>query len=214
MRIALSEIWNFADIIQDEDGWQFSLFAGQSIATGFSKEVLYELRTDNNFNTELLPEIFTFREVLWQPNVFEKPADCLPSLRVLVAYCEEQVAVYLNSESDLDHIYGSLLSRILTCTKEAIGGIEKDQNVRGALGDLRVKIFPIIKFFVAHPRNRLDYYRDAVNRMDYAVKIMLTQFSGRYSELEEPFWEILYDKSLKGVTANTDSSSETGSKED
>ena len=42
--------------------------------------------------------------------------------------------------------------------------------------------------------NRLDYYRDAVNRLNYAVKVMLTQFNGKYTELADPFWEVTYAK--------------------
>jgi len=38
--------------------------------------------------------------------------------------------------------------------------------------------------------NRRDYHMDAINRLNYAVRIMLTQFYGQYSELSEPVWMV------------------------
>ena len=55
----------------------------------------------------------------------------------------------------------------------------------------------VIKFFIFHPQNRVDYYRDAVNRLNYAVKIMLTQFYGRYTQLDDPYWVVSYEKKKK-----------------
>jgi len=38
-------------------------------------------------------------------------------------------------------------------------------------------------------------HKDAVNRLNYAVKIMLTQFHGRYTALQDPYWEVQYKQS-------------------
>ena len=46
-----------------------------------------------------------------------------------------------------------------------------------------------------------DYYQDAINRLNYAVKIMLTQFYGQYSELSEPIW-VVKQKQLKAKEKN------------
>jgi len=37
-------------------------------------------------------------------------------------------------------------------------------------------------------------FGQALNRLNYAVKIMLTQFHGRYTELQDPYWEVRYTK--------------------
>lgn len=196
MRVSLSEIWNFTDIIKnDEIGWSFTLHAGSAVVDGIDKNTLQLLRDDNDFNTELLPEIFTFRDVLWQPDVFVDATMSLPSLRVLQAYCDEQSEDYQASGSDLGQIYAKLLFAIgqqCSIASESLSGEEAD--VKSALGLLRKNTFPIIKFFIGHPRNRLDYYRDAVNRLNYAVKIIITQFNGKYSDLQDPYWEVLFDK--------------------
>ena len=207
MRVALSEIWNFADIIRDEErGWTFSLRAGHAAVDWLDKDVLYLLRSDDDFNTELLPEIFTFREILWQPDIFTERGMCLPSLRVLKAYCAEESSKYLESDAAVDEIYGSLLQVMAEETEEALELLKEDKiEVKAVLGTLRMRTFPIIKFFIAHPRNRLDYYRDAVNRLNYAVKIIITQFNGKYSDLQEPYWEVLFDKHAKKVISKTES---------
>lgn len=197
MRVSLSEIWNFTDIIKnDEKGWSFTLHAGGAIIDGVDKNTLQLLRDDNDFNTELLPEIFTFREILWQPNIYTESAMSLPSLRVLEAYCKEQAEWYETDTSELNTIYAKLLLAIgSACAVAAEKLSVEDADVIGALSLLRKSTFPIIKFFIDHPRNRLDYYRDSVNRLNYAVKIIITQFNGKYSDLEDPYWKVLFDKS-------------------
>ncbi len=198
MRVSLSEIWNFADIIKnDEKGWSFSLHAGDAAVVGITRETLQLLRDDNDFNTELLPEIFTFRDILWQPDIYNDANMSLPSLRILHAYCMEQADTYENSSLELNQIYAKLLKFIGSEAEQAISQLEIDEaKVKSVLGNLRKKTFPIIKFFIGHPRNRLDYYRDAVNRLNYAVKIIITQFNGKYTDLQDPYWEVLFDKKL------------------
>ncbi|WP_258103031.1 hypothetical protein [Marinoscillum sp. MHG1-6] len=196
MRVTLSEVWNFADIIKnDEKGWSFALHAGNAVVDSISKETLQQLRDDNDFNTELLPEIFTFRDILWQPDVFIEATQSLPSLRVLQAYCEGQARVNEETGGELGNIYAELLRMLGKETGNAVEQLGKENpNVTNVLGTLRKNTFPIIKFFIVHPRNRLDYYRDAVNRLNYAVKVIITEFNGKYTDLQDPFWEVLYDK--------------------
>ncbi|MEP0366495.1 MAG: hypothetical protein ABJN36_03615 [Cyclobacteriaceae bacterium] len=197
MRVSLSEIWNFTDIIKDEeDGWSFALHAGDAVVDGINKETLQLLRDDNDFNTELLPEVFTFREILWQPDLVTDAAMSLPSLRILRSYCYEQADSYGASSSELHALYARLLSGVASeCDKGILALEQGEAEVKHVLGALRRNTFPIIKFFISHPRNRLDYYRDSVNRLNYAVKIIITQFNGKYTDLVEPYWEVLFDKS-------------------
>lgn len=196
MKISQSEIWNFIELIdQGERGWSYALHAGTVTIPKISQTVLKELKNDPSYNTEILPEIFTFREILWQPDVFKSASQSLPGLRILKAYCEETAAFFEEHPTPANAIYEALLLGIAAYCDEAITLIEgkvSEGTVTKALGDFRKATFPIIKFFIFHPQNRLDYYRDAVNRLNYAVKVMLTEFFGRYTELEDPYWEINY----------------------
>ena len=56
--------------------------------------------------------------------------------------------------------------------------------------ELRKQSFPIVKFFIDHPQNRNDYYLEAINRLNYAIKISITEFNSRFTEFEEPFWKV------------------------
>ena len=199
MKISQSEIWNFIDFVgEKEKGWSFSLRAGLVEVTGISPSTLMLLRSDKDYDTEILPSIFTFREILWQPDVFTEASMSLSSLRVLKAFCEETTTELTQTESPVNAIYSSLLEGIAKETGAAIEVIEGSQSsVIKTLRVLRKRTFPIIKFFVYHPQNRLDYHRDAINRLNYAVKIMLTQFYGRYTDLKDPFWEVEYSKQSK-----------------
>ena len=189
MRIALQEIWNFIDLIDpDEKGWTFTLEAGHYRVEGIKSETLKSLKDDEQFDTELLPSLFTFREILWQPDVFTEAGMSLAPLRVLKAFCEESMET-LDEKEDVQKLYLQLLTGMASCCEKAEAEIaENNHRVTDILGQFRTCTFPIVKFFIYHPRNRQDYYRDAVNRLNYAVKIMLTQFFGQYSELTEPHW--------------------------
>lgn len=199
MKVSQSEIWNFIELIDKaEKGWSYALHAGAVTIPKISQQVLLELKNDQHYNTEILPEIFTFREILWQPDVFKSASQSLPGLRILKAYCEETVKYFEENPTSTHAIYEALLLGISAYCDEAMTLIEgkvSEGTVTKALGDFRKSTFPIIKFFINHPQNRLDYYHDAVNRLNYAVKVMLTEFFGRYTELEDPYWEIRYKTS-------------------
>ncbi|REE00416.1 hypothetical protein [Marinoscillum furvescens] len=194
MRIALSEIWNFTELIAaSEQGWTLELVAGELRVKDVALDTLHALRSDAKYDTELLPSVFTFREILWQPNVFTEASQSLPALRILASHCEELTELYREKGQATLLLYAALLSGIGEATHRAAKALEEEQaDVKKALGTLRTATFPIIKFFIHHPQNRLDYHRDALNRLNYAVKVMLTQFYGRYTELRDPFWQVQF----------------------
>lgn len=197
MKIALNEIWNFLELVDStEKGWEYALCAGKISVNGISNSTMMELRDDNDYDTELLPSLFTFREILWQPDVFTEATMSLPSLRILKAFCAEAVTELEEKERAVNGIYIALIKGLGACCEKAIEKLEKDRaDVKKILGDFRTVAFPIVKFYIYHPRNRKDYYNDAVNRLNYSVKIMLTQFYGRYTELEDPYWMVSFSKS-------------------
>jgi hypothetical protein len=198
MRISLQEIWNFIALLEaQEKGWTFTLNTGKWSVENLQPETLLALKEDAGYDTEILPSLFTFREILWQPDVFTKPGQSLPPLRVLKAFCEETVG-QLDGESQVQKLYAELLAGMGHCCEMATQAIEEEgRNVTDVLGEFRTCTFPIIKFFIFHPMNRKDYFDDACKRLNYAVKIMLTQFYGLYTELAEPYWVINYEKPVK-----------------
>lgn len=200
MRIPLTEIWNFIDLIdRQEKGWTYALHAAKYVIEDIRQEVLTELRQDPEYDTELLPSLFTFRELLWQPDVFTEASQSLPGIRILKSFCEETIQQLETSERAVDAIYRGLIQGVAEhCAKaeSRLEGKPKTLTVTRVLGELRRDCFPIIKFFIYHPQNRVDYYRDAINRLNYAVKIMLTEFNGRYTDLSDPFWIVSYRKAV------------------
>lgn len=195
MKIALNEIWNFLDLIDKEKGWDFSLCAGDVVLENIDMKTMVSLKEDEYYDTELLPSLFTFREILWQPDVFTDASMSLPSLRILKAFCEETAQEHEENSTSANKVYCQLVKGLANYCGRAIETMDHDRvDVKKILGEFRKGAFPIIKFFIYHPKNRLDYYNDAVNRLNYAVKIMLTQFYGRYTELEDPYWKVLFKK--------------------
>ncbi|MBC6400096.1 MAG: hypothetical protein GDA51_07080 [Ekhidna sp.] len=196
MRIAFNEIWNFLNLLDTkEKGWTYALQAGKTVIEQITTETMLSLKKDEHYDTELLPSIFTFREILWQPDVFNEAGMSLPSLRILEAYCKEVTVELEEKGGELNKVYAHLLRGLGKCSGKAVANLDKERvEVKKVLGDFRTCAFPIVKFFVYHPMNRRDYFIDAVNRLNYAVKIMLTQFYGRYTELDEPYWVVSFNK--------------------
>lgn len=202
MRIGLSEIWNFLDLVErSEKGWNYSLIAGATKIEGISLSDMELIKKGASFDTELLPSIFTFREILWQPDVFTEASMSIPSLRILKAFCDETSKAYEEEKDQSLNLYAKLIRGLGSCSEKAVEALNNDRvDVKRVLGSFRTCAFPIVKFFIYHPQNREDYFQDAQNRLNYAVKIMLTQFYGRYTALEDPYWMVYYSKPSQGKT--------------
>lgn len=197
MKIDLNEIWNFIDLAPSPEDkmkqvrWSYDLIAGDVSFSDLTTKDIICLKSDDEFDTELLPSIFTFREILWQPNVYTQPSLCIPQLNILKVFCEEYIEGHNEEDNQLLQLYLDLLKGLSGFCQEALDKISKHENevrISSILGDLRKKAFPVIKFFLFHPMNREDYRTDALNRLNYAVKIMLTQYHNKYDDLKDPHW--------------------------
>ena len=200
MKVLLEEIWEFLEhvprpVSNKGSHWNFDLAAGDIKITNLRREEILGLKDDEHFDPEFLPSIFTFREVLWQPNVYLNPAACLPQLRILKSFCSEYIGSQKVVNNRLIWPQKDLILALASHSGEAIKqvsrvGDESKDKLIPILGAYREKVFPIIKFFVFHPLNRTDYKKDAIHRMNYAVKIMLSEYRNNYLDLADPFWEV------------------------
>lgn len=204
MKVDLNEIWEFMDMAPQPktadkgDQWLYELVAGSVRIKNLKSSNITNLKKEENYDTELLPSIFTFREILWQPNVYTQPALCVPQLNILKVFCQEYVEEMKETHNGDVWPYFNLLNGLAAFCDQALKKIssdkKKDIRISSILGDLRKQAFPIVKFFIFHPMNRRDYQRDALNRLNYAVKIMLTQYNNKYYELQDPFWNVTVGK--------------------
>jgi len=194
MDILINQIWNFIALrTADTPKQRYSLHAAHVIMPGLDAQSINELTKKKGYDTELLPSLFTYREILWQPNVFEKPQLCTPAIRIFKAFCEEKAAEYDQDKGKIYEIYSGLLKGLAENCVRALKDLEKKRqpvSIHKVLKELRNRSFPIIKFFIDHPQNRNDYYHEAVNRLNYAIKISISEFNGRFTEFEEPFWRV------------------------
>lgn len=192
MQLPLGEIWDFMELHDHEEShWQYELCAGAFHSPALTARDIHLLAEENHYDQELLPSIFTYREILWQPNVYDRPNLCLPGLKLLEAYCKEYVDQ--NKDQGLSQkLYSALVEYLGGLASTTVIKLEKDDNTSLAkiLGGFRSKAFPIIQFFIWHPRNKPEHVADAQKRLNYTVKILLTQYYKHYSELTDPYWKV------------------------
>jgi hypothetical protein len=192
MKLPLTEIWEFLDLLDAKPGvWHFDLIVGQVKYEKLSVDDLISINEVDDYDVELLPSLFTYREILWQPNVYNEPQNCLPSLSLLNAYCKDFVQEH-QSEEARHVLYNHLLGELSLLAEKAVEAINSQESpdLARILGDFRNKSFPIVKFFIWHPRNRKDHVQDALKRLNYTVKILLTQYHNDYGQLSDPYWEV------------------------
>lgn len=190
MKIGFNDIWEFLDYTsRSKTNWHFCLKAGDIAIRSLRYKNLASLKNDKNFDPELIYSLFIYREIIWQPNVFVNAERSITPLKVFQAFCEEQVARQM-----LHPVSRELIKGLVIHTKKAIGRLEQNGNgstVR-VLGEFRRQCFPIMLFFIMHPKNREDYQKDAWNRLNYCVKVQITQFNNKFTELTYPYWEITF----------------------
>ena len=199
MKIGFNDIWDFLEYAsKSKTNWHFSLKAGDFVIKNLKYKSLASLRNDKNFDTELISSLFIYREILWQPNVFVSAQKSLTPLKIFQSYCEE----VFKSER-IHPICKELIKGLIIHTKKAIVKLSEQDNASTVLvlGEFRKKCFPIILFFIMHPRNRTDYTNDAWKRLNYCVKIQITQFNNKFTELIYPYWEISFEKRANGKVA-------------
>ncbi|MEM9324987.1 MAG: hypothetical protein AAGA85_05005 [Bacteroidota bacterium] len=206
MKIGLDEIWTFVKVMDDRGINGLTFIAGNVKVEGLTRSTLDAILSDEDYDQELLPSLFTFREILWQPQVYRERLMALPALKILKGFCDEVAVRYADDSSTPSPLYLQLLNGISTAAEASSHDLEQgEQGVVQVIRNLRIATFPIIKFFIHHPRNRPDHRRDAVNRLNYAVKIMLTEFHGLYSQLKDPYWIVGSGLDHTGTTKKSDS---------
>jgi len=213
MKIGLNEIWEFLDFAsKNKNNWRFALKAGDLTIKNLKYKSLASLKNDKYYDKELINSLFIYREVLWQPIINGSTTASLTPLRVFQNFCKEA------SEQEGTHpicrelliglglqakkaIHRLTAGNSKTTPKKTEQGItakpilpEKGASPLKILGEFRRDCFPIILFFISHPLNKPDYQKDAWNRLNYSVKVQLTQYNNKYSDLNNPFWEINFEK--------------------
>ena len=68
MKVALLEIWDFITVIDAEKINRIDLVLGNHQVEDVSATIINEIKEGQDYDTELLPDLFTNTEITWQPN--------------------------------------------------------------------------------------------------------------------------------------------------
>ena len=195
MKLAFTEVWSFLKLIQGaEESWWLKLVAGNCVWENASHSLVQQLENDSYYDVELLPNLFTFREIFWQPNVYPSLNACLTGLKLVANFSDELKEEYSNSGEETRKLYVHLVNHIGKLAEEAhemlSKGDQADEQIPPVVGEFRKQSFPVIMLFIHHPMNRASYREDALRRVNFMVKTLLVQYQLRFNDLMLPYWEI------------------------
>ncbi len=180
--------------MEKNEPWQFKLVAGDCVWENGTHTLITQLENDLYYDAELLPNLFTFREIFWQPNVYPTLNACLTGLKLVVNYGQELTEDYATAGEETRLLYAHLVSHIGKLAQEAHEVLSKSdqasEQIPAVLGEFRKQSFPVIMLFIHHPMNRIDYREDALRRVNFMVKTLLDQYQLRFNDLMLPYWEI------------------------
>lgn len=191
MKVSLSEIWSFIDLISTEKISQVDLVLGKNQIDDVSIDVIQQIRKGVGYDTELLPDLFTNSEITWQPNEYASHKDCLAGLNILKHQCEIQTESLNNQSSEVSSFYANLIKKLENETTEVLDTISKEEGkLSRILGKFRKGIYPTIKFLLEHPANHPQIKFEAVLRQDFMAKTLFNEYHVKFSELIEPYWQV------------------------
>lgn len=217
MKLAFAEIWSFLDIVGDEAHlWSFRLRAGDFLQENITPGLIAQLKEDAFYDPEILPNLFTFREIFWQPNVYPTLNACLTGLKLVANYSHELTEQLDGTEEPTVRLYTELVHHIGQLAVQANEMLSADETAAeklpAVLGEFRKQAFPVIMLFIHHPMNRADYKEDALRRINFMVKTLIEQYQLRFNDLLLPHWELARPAgadSQTEITHSGEASSET-----
>jgi len=217
MKLEIAEIWNFLKLKIDASVQEinFSLRAGEFGLDDLSVKTIEALKDRVDYHEEVLTSIFINREIIWQPNVYDKVEICISNLNIFSSFCQDAIDQLANSDKPIDQFHHEIFQFLSTLSQETVNvfqeSIQKSkENVRVApsedsayvnpksyipriLGRFRKKAFPVIQVFIGLlPQGNL-VRRSALNRMDFAVQVIINQYNLKYSDVIDPFWEVVIE---------------------
>ncbi len=195
MKLPFAEIWPFARLIKGEEAsWSFTLVAGDCRWEDVKPALVGEIENDLYYDAELLPNLFTFREIFWQPNVYPTLNACLTGLKLVTNYSAELTLEHGDSDVETRKVYVHLVDYIGKLAQHAhdelSSSAQASDRIPQVLKEFRKQSFPVIMLFIHHPMNRIDYREDALRRVNFMVKTLLDQYQLRFNDLMLPYWEV------------------------
>lgn len=191
MKVNLSEIWDFVEVIGTEKINRIDLILGTHAILGVPVEVIQSIKSGEGFDTELLPDLFTNSEITWQPNEYASNKDCLAGLNILRHQCEEQTTRFRTMSNGTGNFYAEIIEKLDGETARTLDIITREEGkLSRVLGRFRKQIYPIIKFLIEHPSNHPQIKFEAVLRQDFMAKTLFNEYHVKFSDLVEPYWQV------------------------
>lgn len=212
MKLSIGEIWSFLDLQVEVDGKSrgLNLHAGGLFLENIPLETIKSIQENEEYHSDILEGLFINREILWQPNVYDRIQVCITNLSLFSVFCHEEIDKFAQNETNGGVFYTHLLnylselgqgaigkfSKVLDESKPATGSDEDSihdpkNKIPRILGNFRKECFPVIRIFVELlPTTDLARI-SSQHRMDFAVEVIINQYNLKYSDITSPYWEIV-----------------------
>jgi len=230
MKLAVGEISHFFKLEPGEN-FQIELVAGKLRIDGLNKKIITALQSNTDYLDEILNALFINREIIWQPNVYNNIDVCITNLNVFSVFAEEELEKISHnkpSASFYKKVYNFLIEKckesitVFSNAKTQINADDQAANIKPSsqdtiqaiLGIFRKEVLPVIKVFIElSPDGRLAK-RQALHRMDFAIEVVINQYNLKYSDIINPYWEIIRKPMSETNESNEEKTDKTSAPDD
>ena len=195
MRLPYEEIWSALRIIpQLFTRCQLDLCLGDYCFFDLSEEMLLQLREKESCDKEILPVLFSERELFWQPNLQPSLSAWYTRFSTFIFFIDHYVELLKKNDSPADYLYAAILHDLKAKARHIQKSFAETASISSqlrfqTLTRFRIAVYPHILFFMRHAYMPVAEIHTAENRLD----IMMQSIPRSYRLLQllrEPYWQL------------------------
>lgn len=196
MRLPFQEIWDATVLVPDFfPKYRVDLYLGDYCFQALSQEMLQQLQQPSSCDSDLLPVLFSEREIFWQPDMQPSLNAWCTRFNIFNDFLHHYTEALKNQDTSVDYLYAAILHDLktkATYTQNMLkNSVQATPQVQYRfIARFRVATYPHILFFLRQPHVPLIAARYAENRLDLMIRTLLLKNKIPLRVLVEPRWQL------------------------
>ena len=195
MRLPFEEIWAAMEIIpQFFLRCRLDLCLGDYRFSNISEETLLHLQEEESCDKELLPVLFSEREIFWQPNLQPSLPAWYTRFNTFIVFINQYVDLLKRNDSPVDYLYAAVLHDLKTKARRVQKSFTEASNTSSqsqlqSLLRFRIATYPHVLFFMYHPYMPVAEVYTTKKRLDLMIQ-SIPRTHRLLQLLTEPCWRL------------------------